>query len=125
MPGPGGTAQLVTDTSSAPATSRVIGLRLGLGRGVAVAVVAAYGGVVRVIGAQPVLRAAFVDGALGPATAADPNGPPADQNATTQWAPVDAGPGTVLRGCRGRRQRQPVGPVGDVHRTATRPRLTA
>ncbi|HEX4091749.1 MAG TPA: hypothetical protein VHZ33_23795 [Trebonia sp.] len=91
LPGPGGTAQLVTDTSSEPAASRVIGLRLGLGRGVPVAVVARYGGVVRVIGAQPVLRAAFVDGALGPATAADPNGPPADQNATPQWAPVPPG----------------------------------
>ena len=91
LPGPGGTAQLVTDTTSAPATSRVIGLRLGLGRGVAVAVVARYGGVVRVIGAQPVLRAAFVDGALAPASAADPNPGPADPNATPQWTPVQPG----------------------------------
>jgi hypothetical protein len=81
----GGTAQLVTDTSGGTVTSRVTGLRLGLGRGVGVAVVASYGGVVRVVGAQPVLRAAFVDGALGAPTT------PADQNATPQWTVVPPG----------------------------------
>jgi hypothetical protein len=48
-------------------------------------VVARYDGVVRVIGAQPVLRAAFVDGALGAPTT------PADQNATPQWSVVPPG----------------------------------
>jgi hypothetical protein len=87
IPGPaGGTAQLVTDTSVTPATSRVTGLRLGLGRGVAVAVVARYAGAVRVIGTQPVLRAAFVDGVL-PATPPKP----ADPNAAPSWSRVPPG----------------------------------
>jgi hypothetical protein len=77
----GGTAQLVTDTTVQPATSRVTGLRLGLGRGVAVVVVASYAGVVRVLGSQPVLRTAFVDG-LQPGSA---TGAPADPNAATSW----------------------------------------
>ncbi len=81
----GGTAQLVADTSGATVTSRVTGLRLGFGRGVAVAVVARYAGAVRTIGTQPVLRAAFVDGLLGPPAA------PADPNATPTWSPVPAG----------------------------------
>jgi hypothetical protein len=88
IPGPaGGTAQLVSDTSVTPATSRVTGLRLGLGRGVAVAVVATYAGVVRVIGTQPVLRAAFVDG-IQPGS--EPPAP-ADPNAAPSWTAVTAG----------------------------------
>jgi hypothetical protein len=83
----GGTAQLITDTTVNPATSRVTGLRLGLGRGVAVVVVASYAGVVRVIGSQPVLRAAFVDGIQpGSATSA-----PADPNASPSWTAPAAG----------------------------------
>lgn len=83
----GGTAQLVTDTAAKPATSRVTGLRLGLGRGVAVIVVASYAGVVRVIGSQPVLRTAFVDGIQpGSASAA-----PADPNASPWWTAPPAG----------------------------------
>jgi hypothetical protein len=83
----GGTAQLVTDTTVQPATSRVTGLRLGLGRGVAVVVVASYAGVVRVIGSQPVLRIAFVDG-VQPG-AAPPA--PADANAAPSWTAAAAG----------------------------------
>jgi hypothetical protein len=81
----GGTAQLVSDTAVQPATSRVTGLRLGLGRGVAVAVVASYAGVIRVIGSRPVLRIAFVDGVRPGSTSA-----PADPNASPSWTPVPA-----------------------------------
>jgi hypothetical protein len=83
----GGTAQLVTDTTVEPETSRVTGLRLGLGRGVAVVVVASYAGVVRVIGSQPVLRIAFVDGVRPGSTLATS----ADPNAAPSWTPVTAG----------------------------------
>jgi hypothetical protein len=82
----GGTAQLVTDATVQPAASRVTGLRLGLGRGVAVAVVASYAGTLRVVGTQPVLRIAFVDG-VQPGTA----GSPADSNAAPTWTQVPAG----------------------------------
>ena len=82
-----GTAQLVTDTAVQPRNSRVTGLRLGLGRGVAVVVVASYAGVVRVIGLQSVLRTAFVDGLQpGSSTAT-----PADPNAAPSWTPATAG----------------------------------
>ena len=81
-----GTAQLVADTAVQPETSRVTGLRLGLGRGVAVVVVASYAGVVRVIGLQSVLRIAFVDG-IRPGTPATP----ADPNTAPSWTPVTAG----------------------------------
>jgi hypothetical protein len=84
----GGTAQLVTDTAAQPATSRVTGLRLGLGRGVAVAVVASYAGVARVIGSQPVVRIAFVDG-VRPGSGAPPA--PADPNAAPAWTAVPSG----------------------------------
>jgi hypothetical protein len=88
IPGPaGGTAQLVTDTTVQPATSRVTGLRLGLGRGVPVAVVASYAGVVGVIGSQPVLRIAFIDG-VQPGTAPPA---PADPRAVPSWTAVPAG----------------------------------
>jgi hypothetical protein len=82
----GGTAQLVTDTTAKPATSRVTGLRLGLGRGVAVIVVASYAGVVRVIGSQPVLRIAFVDGIQPGSTSAA-----ADPNASPMWTAPPTG----------------------------------
>ena len=77
----------MTDTAVQPQSSRVTGLRLGLGRGVAVVVVASYAGVVRVIGSQSLLRVAFVDGVKpgsAPAT-------PADTNAAPSWTPVTAG----------------------------------
>jgi hypothetical protein len=83
----GGTAQLVTDTTVKPATSRVTGLRLGLGRGVAVAVVASYAGVVRVIGSQPVPRTTFIDG-IAPGSAPPT---PADPNAAPTWTAPPAG----------------------------------
>jgi hypothetical protein len=78
-----GTAQLVTDGQG----TRVVGLRLGLGRGVAAVVVASYAGVMRVIGAQPLLRIAFIDGTQpGSSSPA-----PADPNAAPTWTPVPAG----------------------------------
>ena len=83
----GGTAQLVTDTTVKPATSRVTGLRLGLGRGVPVVVVASSAGVVRAIGTQPVPRIAFVDGTQP--GSAPPT--PADPNAAPSWTAVPAG----------------------------------
>ncbi len=86
-PGSGGTAQLLSDISTNPATSRVVGLRLGLGRGVAVVVVANYAGAVRTIGALPVLRAAFVDGTI---PASSPS-KPADPNAAPSWTAVASG----------------------------------
>ena len=75
----------MTDTAVQPATSRLIGLRLGLGRGVPVVVLASYAGVMRVIGAQPVLRIAFIDG-VRPGSASAP----ADPNAAPTWTPVAA-----------------------------------
>jgi hypothetical protein len=83
----GGTAQLVTDTTVKPATSRATGLRLGLGRGVAAVVVASYAGVVRVIGSQPVPRIAFIDG-VQPGSAPTA---PADPNAAPTWTALPAG----------------------------------
>ena len=82
----GGTAQLVTDTTVNPHTSRLTGLRLGLGRGVAVVVVASYAGVVQVTGSQPILRMAFVDG-VQPGSVDTP----ADPNAAPSWSAVSAG----------------------------------
>jgi hypothetical protein len=82
----GGTAQLVTDTSTNPASARIVGLRLGLGRGVAVAVVARYTGAVRTIGVQEPMRAAFVDGPQAPGEAE-----PADANALLPWTPAAPG----------------------------------
>jgi hypothetical protein len=86
----GGTGQLVTDTNVHPATSRVTGLRLGLGRGVAVVVVASFAGALRVLGTQAVLRLAFVDG-VRPGTASSP----ADPNATPWWTAAPAGQSPV------------------------------
>ena len=82
----GGTAQLLTDTATNPASARIVGLRLGLGRGVAVAVVARYAGAVRTIGVQEPMRAAFVDGPQAPG-----GSEPADANALLPW--TGAAPG--------------------------------
>ena len=82
----GGTAQLVTDTTVNPHTSRLTGLRVGLGRGVAVVIVASYAGVVQVTGSQPILRMAFVDG-VQPGSVDTP----ADPNAAPSWSAVSAG----------------------------------
>jgi hypothetical protein len=83
----GGTAQLVSDTSASPVSSRVTGLRLGLGRGVAVAVVASYAGTVKVIGGLSVLRTAFVDGTIPGSSPAVP----ADTNAAPSWTVIASG----------------------------------
>jgi hypothetical protein len=82
----GGTAQLVTETATTPASARIIGLRLGLGRGVAVVVVARYAGGVRTIGVQEPMRAAFVDGPRAPGETE-----PADANALLPWTPIASG----------------------------------
>jgi hypothetical protein len=82
----GGTAQLISDTATNPASARVVGLRLGLGRGVAVAVVARYADAVRTIGVQEPMRAAFVDGPQAPGETK-----PADANAMLPWTPVAPG----------------------------------
>lgn len=70
-PATGGIAQLVTDS---PIRSRLTGLRIGLGRGVPVVVVATWQGEVKVLGQVPVRRAGFVDGAFA-------SGGPMDANA--------------------------------------------
>jgi hypothetical protein len=84
----GGTAQLITQAAAGTTVPRITGLRLGLGRGVAVVVVARYKGVVRAIGAQPVMRAAFIDGAEVPGAIP---AKPADSHAAPSWTPVVAG----------------------------------
>lgn len=70
QPGQGGTAQLVKDSAT---QVRLIGLRIGLGRGVPVVVVGIINGATQVFGALPTLsstqtpvrRYTFVDGAVG------------------------------------------------------------
>ena len=70
QPAQGGTSQLVQDS---PTQARVIGLRIGLGRGVPVVVVATVNNAAQVFGALPILpstaiavrRDTFVDGAAG------------------------------------------------------------
>lgn len=69
-PAVGGIAQLVT---TSPTQSRLTGLRIGLGRGVPVVVVATWNGSAKAIGQVPVRRAGFVDGASAGGTALDPN----------------------------------------------------
>lgn len=67
---PGNTAQFVQD---APTQARLLGLRIGLGRGVPVVVVATVNGATQILGALPLLpstqtpvrRYTFVDGAAG------------------------------------------------------------
>lgn len=70
-PARGGIAQIVGDS---PTQARLTGLRLGLGRGVPVVVVASWQGVTRALGLVPVRRAGFVDGMT-------PGGAPIDPNA--------------------------------------------
>jgi hypothetical protein len=72
-PGVGGIAQVKT---SSPTQSRLTGLRIGLGRGVPVVVVATWKGSVKVIGLVPVRRAGFVDGASSTGNPLDPNAIP-------------------------------------------------
>jgi len=70
-PAVGGIAQVINSTNE---QSRLTGLRIGLGRGVPVVVVATFGGHVKVAGLVPVRRAGFVDGVTG-------GGKPLDTNA--------------------------------------------
>ena len=58
-PAVGGIAQIVTDS---PTQTRLTGLRIGLGRGVPVVVVATWSGQVKVLGQVPNRRTAFIDG---------------------------------------------------------------
>ncbi len=77
-PSSGGIAQIV----SAGGKSRLKGLRIGLGRGVAVVVVAKFGATVKVLGSVPSRRATFTDGATT-------GGTPLDPNALTTWTKPD------------------------------------
>jgi len=72
-PAVGGIAQLVT---ASPTQSRLTGLRIGLGRGVPVVVVATWNGSVKAIGQVPVRRAGFVDGGSASGAPLDPNAIP-------------------------------------------------
>jgi hypothetical protein len=72
-PASGGIAQLKTDS---PTQSRLTGLRIGLGRGVPVVVVATWKGSVKVVGQVPVRRAGFVDGVATGGAPLDPNAIP-------------------------------------------------
>ena len=58
---------------SLPTQTRLTGLRIGLGRGVPVVVVATWGGVKKALGVVPIRRAGFVDVVSSPSTPADPN----------------------------------------------------
>jgi hypothetical protein len=70
-PAVGGIAQLVTDS---PTQSRLTGLRIGLGRGVPVVVVATWAGKVKVLGQVSSRRAGFIDGVNASNAPLDPNG---------------------------------------------------
>ena len=72
-PSKGGIAQLIIDTLT---QSRLTGLRIGLGRGVPVVVVATFAGKVKVFGQVPIRRAAFVDGLTSGGTPVDANAIP-------------------------------------------------
>jgi hypothetical protein len=82
-PGVGGIAQLKVDSAS---QTRLTGLRIGLGRGVPVVLVATWQGVTRVLGQVPVRRAGFVDGVSS-------GGSPLDANAIA-GAPAPNAAGT-------------------------------
>jgi hypothetical protein len=65
-----GIAQVQTSSTT---QSRLTGLRIGLGRGVPVVVVATWGNNVKALGLVPVRRAGFIDGAYGNGNPIDPN----------------------------------------------------
>ncbi len=65
-PPAGGIAQLVTSFAT---QSRLKGLRIGLGRGVPVVVVATWGTTMKALGVVPIRRAGFIDSA----PVSDPN----------------------------------------------------
>jgi hypothetical protein len=78
-PAAGGIAQPVTSSAT---QTRLTGLRIGLGRGVPVVVVARWGATVEALGTVPIRRVAFIDSA-----------PASDPNAIAGAAPPDtAGP---------------------------------
>jgi hypothetical protein len=58
---------------SSPTQTRLTGLRIGLGRGVPVVVVATWAGVERALGVVAIRRAGFVDVVSSPSTPADSN----------------------------------------------------
>jgi hypothetical protein len=58
---------------SSPTETRLTGLRIGLGRGVPVVVVATWAGVEKALGVVTIRRAGFVDVVSSPSTPADPN----------------------------------------------------
>jgi hypothetical protein len=68
-----GIAQIVTDS---PTQTRLTGLRIGLGRGVPVVVVATWQGQVKVVGSVPLRRAGFIDGVNAGGSPLDPNSLP-------------------------------------------------
>jgi hypothetical protein len=69
-PAVGGIAQV---QMTSPTQARLTGLRVGLGRGVPVVVVATWGREVKAIGRLPLRRAGFVDGATAGGTPMDAN----------------------------------------------------
>jgi hypothetical protein len=88
-PPPGSIAEVKTDS---PTQTRLTGLRVGLGRGVPVVVVATWAGEVRVIGSVPLRRAGFVDGVNSGGKPLDPNSlpnvPPPAVNLANNYAVV-------------------------------------
>ncbi|GGH11473.1 hypothetical protein GCM10011586_30190 [Silvibacterium dinghuense] len=88
-PSTGGIAQIV---ASNPPYVRLTGLRIGLGRGIPVVVVATYQGQVKVFGQVPVRRAGFTDGVLSTGTPVDSNtlqgAPPPSVNVPNAYAIV-------------------------------------
>jgi hypothetical protein len=79
-PAVGGIAQVKTSSAK---QSRLTGLRIGLGRGVPVVLVATFAGSVKVFGLVPVRRAGFVDGVTA-------GGKPLDTNAILAAPPPNA-----------------------------------
>lgn len=79
-PAVGGIAQIISDS---PTRARLTGLRIGLGRGVPVVVVATWQGQLKVLGQVPVRRAGFIDGAFA-------DGSPMDANAIATAGPPSA-----------------------------------
>jgi hypothetical protein len=77
------TAGIAQVKSSSTKQSRLTGLRIGLGRGVPVVVVATFAGSVKVFGLVPVRRAGFVDGVTD-------SGKPLDANAISGAPPPNA-----------------------------------
>jgi hypothetical protein len=103
-PATSGIAQIITTN---PPFTRLTGLRIGLGRGVPVVVVATFKGQVQVLGNVPVRRAGFTDGVLSNGSPVDPNtltGAPAPSVSSTNAYAVVAvdifgnisGPSTVF-----------------------------